>query len=88
MNVNLKALAVPGARTRLAEVVPETDALLKALPEVNGGSTKQARRSAPAATATPVRRARRKKYHMSPEQRAAVSARMTAYWSARRKTKK
>jgi hypothetical protein len=86
MSVDLKALAHLGAQARLAELVAETDALLRAFPDLANAGTKQGTVPTAGAPAR-AKRARRKKYHMTAEQRAAVSARMKVYWAARRKAK-
>ncbi len=70
----LKELARAGAEARLAELDAERATLLRAFPGLQGGRSARP----PAATARKGRRA------MSPAERKVVSARMKAYWAARR----
>jgi hypothetical protein len=85
MNVDLKGLARLGAQARLAELVAETDAILKAFPHLLPQTERSSQRAA-AGTVTGQRKRRR--YHrMSPAERKAVSQRMKRYWAERRKAK-
>ena len=89
MNVDVKGLARLGAQARLAQLVAEMDALLNAFRELGlqSARTPQAHAQPAAKSVAPQRRARRV-HRMSAAERAAVSARMKAYWAARRKAKK
>ena len=74
----LKRLAQIGAATRLAELDKERQGILSAFPTLaaaaNGGAGRTQSRQ-------PVRR----RHHMSPAERKAVSQRMKKYWAARRR---
>jgi hypothetical protein len=76
--VDQKALAVVGARVRLAEIEAERSDLLAAFPALRiparPGGTKNAAK--PANT--------RKSSSWSPAQRKAVAVRMKKYWAARK----
>jgi len=76
--VELRRLAVVGARARLVELKAEMASLVRAFPEIGraGGAT---------AGAVVVRRAKPgRKTPMSAAERREVSERMKKYWAARR----
>jgi hypothetical protein len=87
----VREFALMGARARLESLRAETAALLAAFPELARGDRRRAA-AAPAGSDTeapgaPRKRARRRRYTMTPEQKQAVSERMKKYWAARRKEK-
>lgn len=86
MPIDMHALALSGAKTRLAELREETDALLKAFPQlkvaIKTTKTQEAKKAEPpAATRKPAA-------NWTAAQRRAVSERMKKYWAARRKASK
>ena len=86
--VELRQLAVLGARARLTQLQAEEASLRRAFPELSRAGARAAS-SAPEgdeAKAGPGRR-RRNKRRMSPAARKAVSERMRKYWAERRKAK-
>ena len=75
--VELRRLAVVGARARLVELKAEMASLVRAFPEIG--------RAGGAAGAVVVRRAKPgRKTPMSAAERREVSERMKKYWAARR----
>jgi len=84
--VDLKALARLGAQARIAELIAEIDAILKAFPNLGKAAARPGRQNIQAETNPVVRR--RKHPRMSAAARKAVSERMKRYWAARRKAKK
>ena len=86
MTVDLKALARLGAQARVAELIAEIDAILKAFPDL-GKAAARPRRQGVQAEAKPAVR-RRKRSRMSAAARKAVSERMKRYWAGWRKAKK
>lgn len=85
-SVDLKALALLGARARLAELVEEMDALLSSFPELR----KEKSRAVTAETPTPEKPARRarKRRKMTPVQREAARERMKKYWEKKKASAK
>ena len=91
--------AIADAIAERESQIERLQAEIKALSDVEkmlGGSAPQARRrprrpssprkpAAAAAEAAPEAKPRRKRRQMTPEEKKAVSERMTAYWAARRK---
>lgn len=73
-----RRLAALGARARIAEMQDEVARIRNQFPELTGSH------ETPTSTAAPVRKRRRR---MSTAARKAVSTRMRAYWTARRKAK-
>jgi len=88
MNVDMKKLARLGAQARLAELVAETDAILKAFPDLSAPTAPRSPRAEPAADAVAPQRKPRRRHRMTAAERKAVSVRMKAYWLARRKAKR
>ena len=86
VTVDLKALARLGAQARIAELIAEIDAILKAFPELGQAAARPGRRNVQAEVKPAVRR--RKRSTMSVAARKAVSERMKRYWAERRKAKK
>jgi len=79
--VELRRLAVVGARARLVELKAEMASLVRAFPEIGraGGAT---------SGAAVVRRAKPgRKTPMTAAERREVSERMKKYWAARRASK-
>ncbi len=83
MTVDIKSLARLGAKARLAELVAEWDAILRAFPELGQQQvpSQTERTEAPKVAASRGRR----RYRMSPAARKAASERMKRYWAERRK---
>jgi hypothetical protein len=79
-SVELRRLALVGARARLQELQGEIAALVKAFPEIGRGGAK------PAAT-TFKRKKPGRKTPMTAAERKEVSERMKRYWAGRRATK-
>jgi hypothetical protein len=86
VTVDLKALARLGAQARIAELIAEIDAILKAFPELGQAAARPGRQNIQAKVQPAVRR--RKRSTMSAAARKAVSERMKRYWAKRRKAKK
>lgn len=79
-SVEMRRLAVVGARARLQELQGEIAALVKAFPEIGRGS------AGPAAT-TLKRKKPGRKTPMTAAERKEVSERMKRYWASRRAAK-
>jgi hypothetical protein len=101
MPIDLKALARLGARTRIAELVAEIDALLEAFPDLGqeqarpvatASNEANARKrglrtaSANASAQTDAAPAKRPRKPMSAAAKKAVGERMKAYWQKRKGT--
>ena len=86
MTVDLQALARLGAQARIAELIAEIDAILKAFPELGRAAARPGRQNIQAEVKPAVRR--RKRFTMSAAARKVVSERMKRYWAERRKAKK
>jgi hypothetical protein len=86
VTVDLKALARLGAQARIAELIAEIDAILKAFPELGRAAVRPGHQNIQAEVEPAVRR--RKRSTMSVAARKAVSERMKRYWAERRKAKK
>ena len=99
MPIDLKGLARLGARTRIAELVEEIDALLKAFPDLGqeqarpvaaASTDKNARKrdrpakSAEASAQADAAPAKRTRQPMSAAAKKAVGERMRAYWAKRK----
>ena len=85
MTVDLKALARLGAQARIAELIAEIDAILKAFPELGETAARPGQLGVQAEVKPIVRR--RKRSRMSAAARKAVSERMKRYWAERRAKK-
>lgn len=79
-SVELRRLALVGARARLQELQGEIAALVRAFPEIGRGGVR------PAAT-TLKRKKPGRKTPMTAAERKEVSERMKRYWASRRATK-
>jgi hypothetical protein len=79
---HLHDLARLGAQARLAALDREREEIMSLFPDLRSGSSA---RPATKAAASPAQKGRSDR--MSPEARRAQSARMTAYWAARRAAK-
>lgn len=79
-SVELRRLAIVGARARLQELQGEIAALVKAFPEIGRGGAR------PAAT-TLKRKKPGRKTPMTAAERKEVSERMKRYWASRRAAK-
>lgn len=80
MTVNVRGLAVTGAKVRLQELEVERRAILAAFPELRGGAGAPAKRADAA-----VPKVRRRRRRLSAAQRHAIGERMKKYWAERRK---
>lgn len=79
-SVELRTLAIVGARARLQELQGEIAALVKAFPEIGRGSAKS--------VATTLKRKKSgRKTPMTAAERKEVSERMKRYWASRRAAK-
>ena len=93
MPLDMKAFANAGARSRLAELQAEMDAIRRAFPgldgRANGRTPRTARRrvSSQATTDTAGAAPARGRKPMSAAAKKAVSGRMKKYWAGRRKAK-
>ena len=76
MTIDMKSLAMKGAKARLWQLETETNELLRAFPDLRDGQHSQ--------TTSPdgSRRGRRE---MTAAERRSVSVRMKKYWAGRRK---
>lgn len=79
-SVELRRLALVGARARLQELQGEIATLVKAFPEIGRAGAR------PAATSTKRRKPGRKT-PMTAAERKEVSERMKRYWASRRAAK-
>lgn len=79
-SVDLRRLAIVGARARLQELQSEITALVRAFPEIG--------RAATASPAAPRRLKPGRKTPMTAAERREVSERMKKYWAGRRAAKK
>lgn len=79
-SVEMRQLAVVGARARLQELQGEMAALVRAFPEIGRGRSSVAIRSV-------KRRKPGRKTPMTAAERKEVSERMKRYWAGRRATK-
>ena len=78
---DLKAYARRGAQARVAELTTELNEIYRAFPDLRRGA------GSPTAATTGAGDRRRRRKPMSAAQKAAVSKRMKAYWSERRKAR-
>jgi phosphopantothenate synthetase len=86
VTVDLKALARLGAQARIADLIAEIDAILKAFPNLGEAAARPGQQGVQAEVKPVV--PRRKRSRMSAAARKAVSERMKRYWAQRRKAKK
>ena len=84
--IDMKALALRGARLRLAEIDAERKALISAFPSLRrtaGAQKGPLRRSATPSASQPAAATKRRP-KMTAAQKKAVGARMKKYWAERR----
>ena len=77
--MEMRQLALVGARARVVELKAELSALIKAFPEIGSGTG--------VALSSGKRRKPGRKSPMSAAERKAVSERMKKYWAGRRAAK-